>query len=78
MSINDNISSGTGPLFPGESSHSNSSYTSSDKSSQVTLEFSAPALVRFQFHGAAKKLVLEVDKIAFEKQLSLMGYKWSF
>lgn len=75
MSINDNIGLGTGPVLFGDGGGSNRPYISDERMSKVTIELDASELLRFQFSSVQKKFVLEIDKIALEKQLTLQGYK---
>lgn len=75
MSINDNIGLGTSPVLFGDVGGANNPYKSDERMSKVTIELDASELLRFQFSSVQKKFVLEIDKIALEKQLTLQGYK---
>jgi|GEM_PF-4086007 len=75
MSIDDQIGMGTGPVFFSGSNDLSKSHKSDSKNPNVTIELGTSELVRLQFSSAKKKFVLEIDKVAFEKQLTLQGYK---
>jgi hypothetical protein len=75
MSIDDNIGLGTGPVFFSDDSNSSKSCKSVGKHSTATIELDVSELVRFQFCSATRKFVLEIDKIAFEKQITSQRHK---